>query len=143
MLYATTRRKSNIETAYKSIHLDCAADGGLFIPFRRTKFSTEEILTLKDRSFAQNMAEILNHFFGCGLTAMDVEFAIGKVPVNAPLLLYNGSAAYSLEEGRFSFCHAIDLDMWETVRKCEALFPDLPKCITDKQIGGVFAKLKL
>lgn len=24
-----------------------------------------------------------------------------------------------------------------------ALFPDLPKCITDKQIGGVFAKLKL
>lgn len=81
MLYATTRSKSNIETAYKSIHLDCAADGGLFTPFRLTKFSPEEILALKDRSFGQNMAEILNYFFSCGLTGWDVEFAIGRTPV--------------------------------------------------------------
>nr|MBQ8244595.1 HAD-IIB family hydrolase [Oscillospiraceae bacterium] len=47
------------------------------------------------------------------------------VPVNAPLLLYNGSAAYDLQENRLSFCHAIDLDLWETVHKCQALFPDL------------------
>ena len=47
------------------------------------------------------------------------------VPVNAPLLLYNGSAAYDLATGQLDFCHAIDLDMWETVRKCEELFPDL------------------
>ena len=47
------------------------------------------------------------------------------VPVNAPLLLYNGSAAYDLTENRLTFCHAIDLDLWETVRRCEALFPDL------------------
>ena len=48
-----------------------------------------------------------------------------KVPVNAPLLLYNGSAAYDLSEGKLSFCHRIQLDMWETIRKCEAMFPDL------------------
>jgi len=47
------------------------------------------------------------------------------VPVNAPLLLYNGSAAYDLTENRLTFCHAIDLDLWETVHKCEQLFPDL------------------
>ena len=47
------------------------------------------------------------------------------VPVNAPLLLYNGSAAYDLRDQRLDFCHEIQLDMWETVRKCEALFPDL------------------
>jgi HAD superfamily hydrolase (TIGR01484 family) len=47
------------------------------------------------------------------------------VPVNAPLLLYNGSAAYDLAENQLSFCHAIDLDLWETVRRCEELFPDL------------------
>ena len=47
------------------------------------------------------------------------------VPVNAPLLLYNGSAAFDLAENRLTFCHAIDLDLWETVRRCEALFPDL------------------
>ena len=48
-----------------------------------------------------------------------------RVPVNAPLLLYNGSAAYDLAEKKLSFCHAIDLDMWETVRRCQELFPDL------------------
>jgi len=47
------------------------------------------------------------------------------VPVNAPLLLYNGSAAYDLSTGKLDFCHAIDLDMWETIRRCEKLFPDL------------------
>ena len=47
------------------------------------------------------------------------------VPVNAPLLLYNGSAAYDLTTGKLDFCHEIHLDMWETVRKCEELFPDL------------------
>ena len=47
------------------------------------------------------------------------------VPVNAPLLLYNGSAAYDLTTGKLDFCHEIQLDMWETVRKCMDLFPDL------------------
>ena len=47
------------------------------------------------------------------------------VPVNAPLLLYNGSAAYDLEKGELSFCHAIELDMWETIRECMELFPDM------------------
>ena len=47
------------------------------------------------------------------------------VPVNAPLLLYNGSAAYDLTTGKLEFCHEIQLDMWETVHKCMELFPDL------------------
>ena len=47
------------------------------------------------------------------------------VPVNAPLLLYNGSAAWDPAQGRMEFCHAIDLDLWETVRECEAMFPDM------------------
>lgn len=47
------------------------------------------------------------------------------VPVNAPLLLYNGSAAFDTKKGEFTFCHAIDLDLWEAVHRCEELFPDL------------------
>ena len=47
------------------------------------------------------------------------------VPVNAPLLLYNGSAAYDVQEKEFTFAHKIDLDMWETVRTCKAAFPDM------------------
>ena len=48
-----------------------------------------------------------------------------KVPVNAPLLLYNGSAAYDLNREQMTFCHEIQLDLWETIRKCMAMFPDL------------------
>ena len=48
-----------------------------------------------------------------------------RVPVNAPLLLYNGSAAYDLKERRLTFCREIGLDLWKTVHTCEKLFPDL------------------
>ena len=48
-----------------------------------------------------------------------------QVPVNAPLLLYNGSAAYDLEKKQLTFCHAIPLDMGDTVRSCMERFPDL------------------
>lgn len=47
------------------------------------------------------------------------------VPVNVPLLLYNGSAAYDLEKGELCFCHEIDLPMGQTVEKLLKLFPDL------------------
>ena len=47
------------------------------------------------------------------------------VPVNAPLLLYNGSAAYDLQTGKLDFCHEIQMDLRETVHTCQKLFPDL------------------
>ncbi len=48
-----------------------------------------------------------------------------QVPVNAPLLLYNGSAAFDLAKNKLTFCHAIPLDMGQTVRICMERFPDL------------------
>lgn len=47
------------------------------------------------------------------------------VPVNAPLLLYNGSAAYDKDRREFTFAEAIDLPMLETLQKTMDLFPDL------------------
>ena len=47
------------------------------------------------------------------------------VPVNAPLLLYNGSAAYDVGSGKLEFCHEIQLDLWETVNTARTLLPDL------------------
>ena len=47
------------------------------------------------------------------------------VPVNAPLLLYNGSAAYNVQTGQLEFCHAIPLDLWQTVNATRELLPDL------------------
>ena len=47
------------------------------------------------------------------------------VPVNAPLLLYNGSAAYDLQRRELCFCHIIDLPMAQTLREVMEQFPDL------------------
>ena len=48
-----------------------------------------------------------------------------RVPVNAPLLLYNGSAAYDTEKGQLTFMHRIDMDMYTTVREVLDTFPRL------------------
>ena len=47
------------------------------------------------------------------------------VPVNAPLLLYNGSAAYDLQKQAVDFVHEIPLNQGDVVRKCMEVFPDL------------------
>jgi HAD superfamily hydrolase (TIGR01484 family) len=48
-----------------------------------------------------------------------------KVPVNAPLLIYNGGAAYDLEREKIIFMQEIQMDMWKTVHELLELFPDL------------------
>lgn len=78
MLYATTRNQNDVQTAHRAIHLDCANDGGLFLPFSMPKLDAREIAALKDRSFGENVAQILNLFFSTGLTGWDVDFAIGR-----------------------------------------------------------------
>ena len=47
------------------------------------------------------------------------------VPVNAPLLLYNGSAAYDVSTDTMLFCHEIPEDPWAIARCCMEEFPDL------------------
>ena len=47
------------------------------------------------------------------------------VPVNAPLLLYNGSAAYDMEAGKLVNCREIELDPEPLIRDLEARFPKL------------------
>lgn len=109
MLYATTRSKSDIETAYKAIHMDCASDGGLFTPFRMKQFSTEEILALKDASFGQNIAQLLNYFFGCGLTGWDVEFAIGRSPVKINTITHRIYIAETWHNSQWKLDHIVQL----------------------------------
>ena len=50
---------------------------------------------------------------------------LNEVEVNAPLLLYNGSAAYDQETGARSLLRPIDMDMKQTVLELQELFPDL------------------
>lgn len=47
------------------------------------------------------------------------------IPVNAPLLLYNGSAAYDMKKQELTFSHPIDLDWRRTLERAMKLLPEL------------------
>lgn len=93
----------------------------------------DRTLTAPDSSIPERNLEAIRYFMenggaftvNTGRSVPMTKVFRDLVPVNAPLLLYNGSAAYDLTEGKLTFCHLIDLDLWETIRKCEELFPDL------------------
>lgn len=48
---------------------------------------------------------------------------LDTIPVNAPFLLYNGSAAW--EKGALAHCVPICLDVWQTMETVHRLFPDM------------------
>ena len=48
---------------------------------------------------------------------------LGKVPVNAPILMYNGSARW--EDGQLSEVKLLDMDLWETVKALREEFPNM------------------
>lgn len=75
MLYATTRSKTDTYTAHRTLFEDRAPDGGFFVPFRMPK---ADMQSMKEKSFSEAVAEILNIFFSTGITAWDVDCCIGK-----------------------------------------------------------------
>lgn len=81
MLYVTTRNKHDAQTAHRTMNQDRGSDGGLFVPFRMPVLEKEDILALGQKTFGQNVADVLNLFFSTKLTGWDVEASIGRYPV--------------------------------------------------------------
>ena len=94
----------------------------------------DRTLTAPDPTIPQRNLEAIEYFMANGgaftvNTGRSIPMYSSKldlVPVNAPLLLYNGSAAYDREVGKFTFANTIDLDWWETIRRTMELFPGHP-----------------
>lgn len=92
----------------------------------------DRTLTAPDSTIPARNLEAIRYFMEHGgaftvNTGRSVPMAkafLDKVPVSAPLLLYNGSAAYDPERG-LSFMHEIQMDLWETVSRLLDLFPHL------------------
>lgn len=81
MLYLSTRNKTDSFTAYRAMHNDNTPDGGLYVPFRLTPFSDAERKEIRQMSFGNAVAKLLNLFFNEQLTGWDVDFCIGRTPV--------------------------------------------------------------
>lgn len=81
MLYITTRVGGDAFTANRALSENRGPEGGLFLPMRMPYFDEAKIMALPDKSFAQNMADILNLLFHTQLDSWAVEFGVGRYPV--------------------------------------------------------------
>lgn len=94
----------------------------------------DRTLTARDSSVPQRNLDAIRYFMKNGgaftvntgrSVPMSAENIIGKIPVNAPLLLYNGSADYDTETGTLSRYVEIPLDPAEVLTDIQEKFPQL------------------
>lgn len=81
MLYLTTRDKFDTFTAPRTLGVDCAPNGGRFLPYKMPVLPAQEWKALTAESFGGCIAAVLNRFFSTRLTGWDVELAVGRYPV--------------------------------------------------------------
>jgi len=92
----------------------------------------DRTLTAPDSTIPKRNLEAIEYFMAeggaftvnTGRSVPMYSSLLDAVPVNAPLLLYNGSAAYDRDRGAFTFATEIDLDLVETLKKTMDLFPE-------------------
>lgn len=94
----------------------------------------DRTLTAPDSTVPERNIEAIEYFMANGGTftvnsgrsiPMCANNVIPVVPVNAPLLLYNGSAAYDVKSKKFTRFAPIELDSAELIRDLQSRFPQL------------------
>lgn len=98
----------------------------LTVDFDRTMTASDSTIPLRN-------IEAIEYFIANGgaftvNTGRSVPMAqafLGKFPLSAPLILYNGSCAYDPNSGKLSQIHPIDLDPEAFVDQLQQLFPEL------------------
>lgn len=93
----------------------------------------DRTLTAPDSTVPQRNIEAIEYFIAnsgaftvnTGRSIPMAKAFIGKVPLSAPLILYNGSAAYDPESNLFTKVYPIDLDADTFTAHLQQLFPNL------------------
>lgn len=91
----------------------------------------DRTLTAPDSTIPQRNLDAIEYFtanggiftVNTGRSTSTFRQYLDVIPVNAPLLLYNGSAAW--ENGQLTHLVPIELDVWETMETVHRLFPDM------------------
>ena len=81
MLYVTTRNNQEALTVQHVLNQSRGDDGGLYLPLHFPKLSSDDLKKLRELSFNQRIASILNLFFQSKLSGWDVDFSVGRYPV--------------------------------------------------------------
>lgn len=93
----------------------------------------DRTLTAPDTSIPQRNLDAIRYFMenggaftvNSGRSLPMARVIAENIPVNAPLLLYNGSVAFDTGSNSLVFAHEIRLDMAQTLREAAELFPDM------------------
>ena len=91
----------------------------------------DRTFSARDATVPQRNLEAVRYFMdnggtftiNTGRSAVNFAKHMEETPVNAPFLLYNGSAAY--ENGALSQCETIDVDPWDMVELLHNRFPQV------------------
>ena len=81
MLYVTTRNKEEAYTVQHALMQCKADDGGLYLPLHFPRVSDDDLKKLREMSFNQRIASVLNMFFSTKLSGWDIDFSVGRYPV--------------------------------------------------------------
>ncbi len=100
----------------------------------------DRTLTAPDSTIPQRNLQAIEYFMqnggtftvNTGRSVATFRKQLDTLPVNAPFLLYNGSAAY--HNGQLSLLQPIDLDVWQTMDTMRQLFPDMNLEIQGTQV---------
>ena len=93
----------------------------------------DRTLTAADSTVPQRNLEAIRYFMenggaftvNTGRSLPMAKIFRDKLPVNAPLLLYNGSSAYDAEKEELQLCRPIPLDPREVVEHLQRRFPEM------------------
>ena len=81
MLYVTTRIGEDAFTASRALSENRGPEGGFFVPMKLPFYDAAQIAELRRNSFSQNVAEVINLFFGTRMDGWGIELGIGRYPV--------------------------------------------------------------
>ncbi len=98
----------------------------------------DRTLTAPDSTIPERNLDAIRYFMenggaftvNTGRALPMVQDMLKKVPINAPLLIFNGSAAYDTQAQEVLFVHDIQLDAAQTAKECMEMFPD---CLVELQ----------
>ncbi len=93
----------------------------------------DHTLTARDSSVPKRNIEAIEYFMAhggaftvnTGRSLPMSRIVLDQVPVNAPVIMYNGGLIFDTEASKALYCAELDLDMGATMRQLEAMFPEL------------------
>lgn len=81
MLYVTTRIHTDAFTARHALTENRGPEGGFYLPMRMGEITSVQHGALGEKTFGQNVADVMNLLFNTELDGWTVEFAIGRYPM--------------------------------------------------------------